>query len=247
MKSAVSLALSIGLVSPALPVTAQDRIVAPLGPIARAITREAARLGTVQQVTKPTDSDWARVRRLAPGTEVTVTVRGSQPGTRHVVLANEYGLTVLNLTNPAVPPAAKSVLPDVASHHPEYFAAAQKGGRIVLDKNVRMGPEGVFVADRKVADLADLVERIERDDVLQVEGPTRARGSVAGAVIGAGGGFLLGSLAFVAQGLRDDCFGGCGASNALAVMALVGLPVAGGILGYRIFSHETRGVIYRAP
>jgi hypothetical protein len=247
MKSAVSLALSIGLVLSALPVAAQDRVVASSGPLARAIAREAARLTTVQQVGKPTNSDWACVRRLVPGTEVTVTVRGSQPGTRYVVLADEYGVTVLNLTNPTIPPAAKSVLPEVASHHPEYFTAAQKGGTFVLDKNVRMGPDGVFVADRKIADLAELAERIVRDDVVQVEGPTRARGSVAGAVIGAGGGFLVGSTAFVVQALRDDCSGGCSGSNALAVMALVGFPVAGGILGYRISSHETRGVIYRAP
>jgi hypothetical protein len=247
MKSAVSLALTMSLTSSALPVAPQDGIVAP-GPIARAITREALRLGTVQQVGQPTDSDWERVvRRLAPGTEVTVTARGSQAGARQVILANEYGLTVLNLTNPAVPPAAKSVLSDVASHHPDYFTAAQGGRRFVLDRNVRIGPDGVFVADRKIADLAELTENLMRDEVLQIEGPTRARGSVAGAVLGAGGGFLLGALAFVAQALRDDCAGGCGTSNALAVVALVGLPVAGGILGYRISSHETRDVIYRAP
>jgi hypothetical protein len=53
MKSAMSLAWSMCLVSSAFPVAAQDGIAAPPGPIARALTREAVRLGTVRQVASP--------------------------------------------------------------------------------------------------------------------------------------------------------------------------------------------------
>lgn len=248
MQTASSLALSIGLVLSAVPAAAESGIASTAGPITRAIAREGSRLAMAPQVGNPSESDWARVRQLPSSTEVNLTLRGLQVGgIRYVVLSSDHDVTVLNLTNSTVPRAAKSVLLDVARHHPTYFAATQVGDAFLLDKNARIGRAGVFVADQKIADFADLVERIERADVLQVEGPIRSRGSVAGAVMGVGGGLLIGTLAFVFQGFRDDCSSGCNTSNALVVMGLVGLPVAGGILGYRLSSHETPGVIYRAP
>src|SRR5207247_695286 len=77
-------------------------------------------------------------------------------------------LTVLNLTDPTPPRTAKDALRNVASRHPEYFPAAQQGGQFVLEKNVRMGPDGVFVASQKVADLGQLVENIARHDVAEI-------------------------------------------------------------------------------
>jgi hypothetical protein len=62
----------------------------------------------------------------------------------------------LNLTDPALPGTVTRGLRDVASNHPEYFTA-QKG--VFVDQNVRVGPDGVFVAARKVADLGQIVER----------------------------------------------------------------------------------------
>ena len=100
MQFALSLALIVSLVAPAVPVTAQDETAATAGPLARTATREAVRLArevrlkpdatdvaagelatfvveTVQQSRKPARSHWLRVLKVAPGTEVIVTVRGS--------------------------------------------------------------------------------------------------------------------------------------------------------------------------
>jgi hypothetical protein len=240
MKSALSLTLIASLLGSALPVAAQDRMESTAGPIARAVAREAVRLATepawsgIQQASGTAESDWSRVRKLAAGTEAVVTVKGSQPGQRYFVRADESDLTVLNLTDPTLPRAAMRVLPDMASNHPEYFTA-QKGA--FVDKEVRVGPDGVFVADRKVADLGQIVERIARNDVAEIRGPVRVRGSVHGAILGS---LLLGSSFGLA-------FGTSASSAALGWSLLTGLTVVGGFLGYRVSSHKAEGVIYRAP
>lgn len=259
MKTARALALSIALVSPAPPIAAQDRLVTTpglpratrwppesRGPIARAATREAARLATAPQVDRPSDSHWARVTKLAPGTAVTLTVRELPPRKRYVVRADEDNLTVLDLTNPAISPVAQSVLLDVASHHPEDVAAAQTGNTFVLDKNVRMGPDGVFVADRKVADLGQVIETIMQSDVREIRRSGRTGGSVVGAVAGATGGLLLGRLV-AANLVYKQCGGSCDDETLLIGLSLIGLPITGGLLGYHAAGRQTEDVIYRAP
>lgn len=183
----------------------------------------------------PSPSDWSRVRELAPAAEVVVTAKGSQPGSRYFVLADESGLTVLNLSDPALPGASTRVLRDMASQHPEYFAAMQKSGAFGQG-NVRAGRDGVFVAGRKVADLGQVVETLARDDVSEITGPVVARGSVPGTVLGGWLGFCVG----VVPGLG-------GAPAVLTWTLLIGSVALGGYLGFHWSGHETEGVIYRAP
>jgi len=45
-------------------------------------------------------TDWSRVRKLAPGTEIFLSVRDSQPRERVVVGADDSSVTTLNLTTP---------------------------------------------------------------------------------------------------------------------------------------------------
>ena len=244
MKSAISLALSMCLVSSAFPVAAQDGIAATPGPIARAITREAVRLGTVQEVAKPGDSDWASVRRLAPGTEVIVTVRGSQSGKRHVVSASDSVLTVLNLTDPSLPDAATRALLSMAANHSEHFAGVKTGGHFLFDKSVRMASDGVFVADQKVADLGQVVETIARTDVVEIRSSGRTLSPVQK-------GALIGAIAGVATGLTFAsllCDGShCYTSGYVWAAALFGGSGAG--IGALIGAarHKAQNVIYRAP
>jgi hypothetical protein len=65
------------------------------GPIARAIAREAARL-TVDQPTSSADAEWSRIRKLAPGSKIIVTLQGAQPLERRVVRVDESSLTLSN-------------------------------------------------------------------------------------------------------------------------------------------------------
>ena len=236
MKSAVSLAMSICLVSSAPTVPAQDRIVPTSGPIARAITREAVRLAAVQQVGKPPDSDWARLRRLAPGTEMTVTVRGSQAGKRYVVSVRDAALTVLNVTDPSLPDPATRALLNIAANHPEYFAGAQSGGAFLVDKSVRLASDSVFVADQKVADLGHLIEIIPVTNIVEITA-RRRHGSGWGAVGGAVG---ISLLTWALEANASPSYG-------LFFTSLFGAPVAGAVAGYYGFGRPIEEVIYRAP
>src|SRR5258706_11660551 len=90
-----------------------------------------------------------------------------------------------------LPRASTRTLRDIASHHPEYFAAMQKSGTFGQD-NMRVGPDGVFVANRTVAELGQVVETIARNDIREIRGPVVARGSVPGVIPGGWLGFAVG-------------------------------------------------------
>jgi hypothetical protein len=129
MKSALALTVMVCLVASALPVTAQQPTETPgsfdlraaspvtVGSIGRAMTREAVRLPAageptagevVEQTGKSVESNWSRVRKLASGREIVVTVKGSPPAQRHFVAGDDADLTVVNLTDPTLPAAARA-------------------------------------------------------------------------------------------------------------------------------------------
>ena len=253
MKAAPSLALVLFLMTSALPLTAQERIDRTAGPISRAVTREAVRLAAKPAVVdddqhpgESTNADWSRVRKLESGTEIMVTANSSQPGKRYVLSADDSGITVLNLAEATLPAATSKVLRDLASQNPAHFTDAQKGGTFRLDTNVRLMPDGVFVVEQKVADLGQIVERIARPQIVEIKGPV-AHGSVGGAIGGAAGGFLLGYPLAINLAFNVRCQPSCGGVKAMIALSAVGLPIAGGLLGYHAFSHKTEDVIYRAP
>ena len=135
----------------------------------RAITQAGSRV-TADRLKEPAGASantnwyWSRVRRLEPGTEIMVTANASRSGKRFVLSADESSMTVLNLTDAALPLAVRDVLRD-RSRHPEYFTAAQRGETLLLGENVRLTGAGVFVADQKVVDLSQMVESIPRADL----------------------------------------------------------------------------------
>jgi hypothetical protein len=188
------------------------------------------------------------VRKLAPGTEVIVTVKGSPPGRRHFVAADKSDLTVLNVTDPMLSAAARDVLRGLTSNHPEYFPAAEKGGQFVLEKNVRLGPDGMFIADRKVTDLTQVIEHIARTDVAEITDPARARagkgdpallpliftlGGIAGAFIGA---VVDGGPCSGVSNCASEAF-----PRGLFVGGLVGGVGAVALAHNALFSHKTDG------
>ena len=91
----VSVPLIACLVTSTLPLEAQDRMESTAGPIARGIAREAARL-TEYQPTSSADAEWSRVRKLASGSKIIVTVQAAQPVERRVVRVDESSLTLSN-------------------------------------------------------------------------------------------------------------------------------------------------------
>ena len=187
------------------------------------------------------------MRTLKPGTEILVTVQGSSLVRRYFVAGDESQLTVLNATDPSLPHAARDVLRDVALNHPDYFSAANRGGTFLLEKNVRMAPDGVYLADRKVTDPMQVLEHIKRNDIAEIK--TRQKGHGVWGHLGPLGGYFVGAMSggiiagfdCQATGGRDRCDTG-----AFLTGALVG-GIAGGVNGFRAANRETEDVIYRAP
>jgi hypothetical protein len=182
----------------------------------------------------PTLYDWSRVRELQAPAEITVTTRRSRASTRIFIAADESRVVALNLSSPALPQPSIRLFHAMAAQHPQAFLTVGTTGGLVQD-DVRVGREGVFVAGRKVADLEEIVVTIPREDVIEVDGPVVARGSVAGATLGGWLGFAVG----VVPGLG-------GVEAAAAWPLLVGSVVLGAYLGYRWSSHTTDDIVYRA-
>src|SRR5262249_45453786 len=84
-------------------------------------------------------------------------------------------------------------LREMATRHPEYFALMEAGRSFEQD-HVRLGPDGLFVAGRRVAEVADVVETFSRQVVREIRGPVVARGSVVGTSVGSWLGFSVGVL-----------------------------------------------------
>ena len=161
MKSPFSLALIVCLVGLALPVTAQEQTqksvsvdlsgpasVATAGPLARAVTREATRLAaageatgddTVQQGGNPAESTWSRVRKLVPGTEIIVTVKGSPPAQQDVVTGGEVDLTVLKVADPTLVRAARLA---VANLNGDAQTPAQSADDVAWSRVQRLSAGG---------------------------------------------------------------------------------------------------------
>jgi hypothetical protein len=263
MKSVVSLVLVVAVVISAVPIAAQEWIDPAAGPIHRAMAREAFRLST-QDVTpsvvkaavdKSGQSDWSRVRDVE-GEEIILTVHGSPPGKRWVVRnsVDSARLTVLNLTGPTIPAAVVDELSGDASLHPEYFNRAQRGVTVRVNKRVRLAPDGVFLDDKKVAELEQVIQPVARDSVAEIIHMSKhiGRHAMWGALVGGGVGAALGWLSTTdckATNPSDQHL--CDEQNVVGAAfggALLGaLPGAlfGALIG--AVDPKTPDVIYRAP
>jgi hypothetical protein len=101
------------------------------------------------------DAMWKRVQRLDPGTRVKIALEGAAPVERYFVQVNDSELIVLNLSTPDVP---KRQLLKMAIDNPAWMADTSK--TTYRDNSTRVGPDGVFVKDKKVAELNQVVEWI---------------------------------------------------------------------------------------
>jgi hypothetical protein len=182
------------LVAAPLQVMAQD------GPLARSISREVARIQPDQQENNA-NTDWNRVPKLTPGTEITLAIQGAKPGNGYFLSADDSSITMLNLTESTLAANVKRVLRNIASAHPEYLLGTVTG--TFTDGTVNVGPDGAVMAGQKVADLRQVVERVERDKIVEIKAKGFDRHSWIkrlpakfGALIGFGVGFTFGTARF---------------------------------------------------
>ena len=221
-----------------------DRKVADLDQVVERIRRT----DLVQLLTGPFRTDWSAVRRIVAGTEVVLTVRGSEPGKRYFMRGTESALTVVDLTNTTLPDSTRTVLQDTVATHPESFDNAREGGTFLLANNVRLTRDGIFVSDRHIADLGQLVADVARQRVIEI----RSHGAQAQHMSGAAKGALVGAaigggLGLAASAAGSGCTGYCG----ILVPAIVGVFAGVGALiglGSGDKTHdEIQDIIYRVP
>ncbi len=232
--------------------TRDSALHAAVGPLARSAAREAARLASVRepatlmtgdaQQADDSAADWLGLGTLAPGTELVVTATGT-PAVERVFLARDAStLTVLNLTNPSLDRSTKNALRTIAMNHAEYFQAARTGQQfLVLEKNVRVTPAGVFVSSRKIADLEEMVNQYARSDVAEIKTARTSSNPVACALVGYYGGGLVGGF----PGAIIGGYIGRDTGPTLAGM-MVGWS-AGAVLVYNKCRHKPERVMYRSP
>jgi hypothetical protein len=109
------------------------------------------------------ESMWKRVQRFDVGTRVKVAIGRAPAVERYFVLLNDTELIVLNLTAGNLP---KRRLLGMATDNPSWIAGTSKTS--YRDSDLRLGPDGVFLKDRKLADLNQVVERIPRDRITSI-------------------------------------------------------------------------------
>jgi hypothetical protein len=154
-------------------------------------------------------------------------------------------LTIVNLSGSPIPLAAMRPLQDAMSSHANHFVEAQQGRTFLLSQHVRLAREGVFVRDQKVVGLDQMLEKIARAEVTTITSVVNER-SVPWAIGGASAGAVGGLYSFAWIGLTP-CRGSCSNEGALMGLALIGLPILGGVLGYQLGAHDVQRLVYRAP
>ena len=102
--------------------------------------------------------------QVAPGTRVLVTTRGGAPAERIFVNAGDADIVVMNTSLPSLSRDAVTTLRAIATRYPDALIAADAGASRTLD-NVRLGRDGVFVSNQKIAEPTQILERISRADV----------------------------------------------------------------------------------
>jgi hypothetical protein len=170
MKAVLSVTLILALATSTIPLAAQEKA-SPreaVGPLAQAITREALRLAATPE---PGQSAGDRWPNLTAGTDVLLTVRGKSSsllaGVRTYVSVEQSRVTFLDLTDPDLPTVVAQRLRWIATNHPELFVGV--GSHSFHYGDVRVGPDGIFFADQKVSTLDQVVQGIERDQIVAVK------------------------------------------------------------------------------
>ena len=124
------------------------------------------------------------------------------------------------------------------------------GTRIVVEPASAPAATRIFVSadgsELIVLDLTGATTRIPRSEIVAIKMPPKRRGSIVGAAVGAGAGFVLGFASAVHLAYKQ-CNGSCSDEQTLMALSLVGFPIAGGLLGYQSSPRMTQEVIYLAP
>jgi hypothetical protein len=223
-------------------------VTTPTPTITRAAIDRAVMAMARQPPPVPVAGAWSAVIDLAPGHPIDITLTGGPAVTGQFVLADHSSVVVLNLTGALLSPAIARVLLNRTTVKPDEVAATLAGRDLTIVEHVHMGPRGVFVDDRKIAELHDVVERILRTDVVEIRQRDRTvrkmglwGGGMALLAVGLDVGLI--NLYGLSQSRPGETTCYCDGYLGGAGVALgSGLALAGGLLMHR--GHERQEVVY---
>ena len=118
----------------------------------------------------------------------------------------------------------------------------EQTGEYVRDE-FRLTPSALFYRGARVADRDDFVLTIPKSDVIEIVVP--AKGASALAVSGAVGGGIFGGMILGVNALFSRCYGNCTGNVVVAIAAMVGVPLAAGLLTAQATRHKPE-TIYHA-
>ena len=128
--------------------------------------------------------DWPEAQKLTPGTEIVLTVTGSQATRVRILFADEATLVTLKPTAPKLPGGVEKFLVGVGPKWPAVLSGSATSAAAPL----RVSKDGIFDGDQKLAALADVVQQTSRGDVKEIAKP-RGHGRLVGWLVV--GGILL--------------------------------------------------------
>lgn len=212
------------------------------GPLAVAIDRNIDRLSA----TRPAPdgfpaTNWDSVTTLRGGTEVLLRTNSGIEGQRMFVFADGAELVVLNLSHPALTRSARKGLRDIGVDQPVALLGARQH-TIVRDRTISVGAGVISESGRVLMPLGEVLQTIPRGAVREIR-LERKRGSKVGAAVGATAGIVAGLLT-APYWMMKQCNGSCSDEQFMAGVSLVGLPVAGALVGYMPRGEEA--VVYRS-
>ena len=178
-------------------------------------------------------SEWQRVRNIKPKSEIFVAV-GSWSAKCTVLASDDQSLTVMRL-NDTLPFVVTDLLRELVSSDPQLLVTlTTTGSKLDAARKVKIAPEGIFVGDKKIAAMSDVIVRIDRAGVQEVRKrpPGRSVGrTIGGAFIGLAVGSVVGSVIDYAAETSAVCAGACWGSLA-------------GAVGFAILIGRDQGPIY---
>jgi hypothetical protein len=181
---------------------------------------------------------------LPGGAGVEVSTRNDPPAQRVFVSADNTSITVLNLTDPALPRSARRMLRNLARTEPSALLSPDQ---MHVEDGVRLDRAGVSIGSRLLTSRAHLIEQIARDDLraLRFDGPGGSywgRGLLVGLAAGA----------LIAYGVGSKC-GPAAVQSECSFYGLVSMPIGAGLgaaagagIGASVDRPSAR-VIYTAP
>ena len=187
-------------------------------------------------------SDWADVIGLHRAQEITVQADSAIDGRRSFVFGNDSELVVLYLRHPSLPDPVRKRLREMSIDQAASLLATRNGRVIFSDGTISVGAGVISESGRILVPLHEVLQTIPKGDVREIR-VERTRRSKVGAVVGATAGIVVGMLT-APYWMMKQCGGSCGDEGFMLGVSLVGLPLAGALVGYLPRGEEV--VVYRS-